>query len=620
MLRYITSTVILLTLSASGLAAMGTIVVDGTTCTLTDAILAANSDAPVGGCTGASGVDTLTLNADVVLTSADTTNSSSIGGSFAGLPDVTSTLILEAGTGSEVSRDLALVCTDTGVGHFRLFNVTANASLTLDGITLRNGCAANGGAVFIAGDGQLIVGDSSFLGNTAQSSTDPVASGGALFFVGSSAFSSIQGSLLQGNEARSPTGSATGGAIFTDIFSTSLTQISETDFIANRAIAGTSGASSSALGGAINGWNVLTVSDSTFVQNEALAQGLGASALGGGVLLSGNTEVFRTIFRENLARGGPGGLGDSGGYLGTPFALEDCLFEANRSEGGNNPAGDGGDATAGGASIFGGIVRRTTFVGNVAAAGNSDLGTGGMARGGGMYWDASVDMSQATLSENQALGGDSSPGDGGAAIGGGVFHRQGLPIVHHLTAVGNLARGGAGSLTDGAASAGGLCIHCVLPASLPIVFDNNLLAGNLAQDGAGAPVGSDCEGGTGVASSGFNLAETPGTCNFGGPNDQVGIDPMVLALMDDGCTNMLPGGGCVPVHPLSPSSPALDAGSCTSSGATEDARGSTRPFDDPTIANVDDGCDIGAYELGPVNLFSDGFESGDTIAWTLTVP
>ena len=47
-----------------------TIIVDETSCTLGDAITAANTDAAVGGCTAGSGADTIELTTDVTLTEA----------------------------------------------------------------------------------------------------------------------------------------------------------------------------------------------------------------------------------------------------------------------------------------------------------------------------------------------------------------------------------------------------------------------------------------------------------------------------------------------------------------------------------------------------------------------
>jgi PKD repeat protein len=53
--------------------------------------------------------------------------------------------------------------------------------------------------------------------------------------------------------------------------------------------------------------------------------------------------------------------------------------------------------------------------------------------------------------------------------------------------------------------------------------------------------------------------------------------------------------GSTPTMALLFGSPAIDQGSCP--GFTADQRGAARPSDFPSIANVGDGCDIGAYEV-----------------------
>ena len=70
----------------------------------------------------------------------------------------------------------------------------------------------------------------------------------------------------------------------------------------------------------------------------------------------------------------------------------------------------------------------------------------------------------------------------------------------------------------------------------------------------------------------------------------------------------------------------IDHGSCP--GEIADQRGFANPasagraVDEPSVVDADDGCDIGAVELGAVLplLFSDGFESQDTSRWSLSVP
>ncbi len=55
-------------LLAASAAQAADITVDGTNCTLADAITAANTDASAGNCPACSGADTITLQADVTLT------------------------------------------------------------------------------------------------------------------------------------------------------------------------------------------------------------------------------------------------------------------------------------------------------------------------------------------------------------------------------------------------------------------------------------------------------------------------------------------------------------------------------------------------------------------------
>jgi hypothetical protein len=98
--------------------------------------------------------------------------------------------------------------------------------------------------------------------------------------------------------------------------------------------------------------------------------------------------------------------------------------------------------------------------------------------------------------------------------------------------------------------------------------------------------GNDCSGV--IISQGYNL-DSDNTCNLIATGDITNTNPLLSPLADnDGSTF---------THALLDSSPALDAGSCP--GTTSDQRGFTRPIDIPTFSNVDDGCDIGAYELDP---------------------
>jgi len=113
-----------------------------------------------------------------------------------------------------------------------------------------------------------------------------------------------------------------------------------------------------------------------------------------------------------------------------------------------------------------------------------------------------------------------------------------------------------------------------------------------------SPTGGNCFG-TGITDGGGNLADdaTCGTI----PSTLTGLDP---TLADNG--------GPTLTHSLLEGSSAIDAaGAC---GLFTDQRGFDR---------VDGLCDSGSFELGAIDpslIFEDGFESGNTSAWTKTVP
>jgi hypothetical protein len=74
-------------------------------------------------------------------------------------------------------------------------------------------------------------------------------------------------------------------------------------------------------------------------------------------------------------------------------------------------------------------------------------------------------------------------------------------------------------------------------------------------------------------------------------------------------------GGPTWTHALGGSSPAIDAGD--PAGCT-DYSGAPLPQDQRGAPRVGV-CDLGAFELA-MPLFADGFESGDTNAWSSTLP
>ena len=188
-------------------------------CSLADAITAANSDTATGGCGAGNGADTITLTADITLGAA--------------LPYITSKITI-AGVNYFIS----------GADSYLIFRVGGAGNLTLNNLTLKNGRSQDeGGAIY--NDGKLHVNSSTFSNNSATNRGGAISNKGTL---------RITRSTFNGNRA---TGGqyGIGGAISdTD---TARTTINNSTFYQNRAD----------FGGAINVYGNVTVTNSTFVAN-----------------------------------------------------------------------------------------------------------------------------------------------------------------------------------------------------------------------------------------------------------------------------------------------------------------------------------------------------------------
>ncbi|MEM7052323.1 MAG: FG-GAP-like repeat-containing protein [Acidobacteriota bacterium] len=645
----------------------GTIVIDGV-CTLSDAILSANSNSDVGACTGSGGVETLVLDSPVTLTVADTVNSSAFSGDFAGLPDVTSELVIAAGTASLIERDSGLGCVANGPDFFRLFNVLTGGRLILRGLTLQGGCAGRGGAIAVRVEAGLELEDCRLIANQAQASPgSSTTRGGAVFAQKDSTGVVVTGTLFADNRADAAATvdvAAEGGALYLEPNAIVEATIAESTFRRNQALGG---AGQAARGGAIAAGVVTLASivETSFEENLALGGdgNAGGAAEGGALFVAASTTLTELVFVGNSAVGGDG-TGDSGGvalggavfreFGSSPVAWSGLVFERNQTVGGNSTSAAGGGAqggalsavdvdieraffelnssfggsgvtggfaAAGGAQVDnGGSLRQVSFVGNRTRGGDGTSGDGGGANGGALRSIGELEVTAATASENEVRAGDSATASGGQASGGGMSIFDGS--LSHVTVTGNRVIAGSGGESDGTAVGGGVFVGSVFP------FDNSILAGNTRADGGGSPIANDCFR-LGVSDSqGFNLVEAPDNCDFSASGDQTGLDPLLGALRRMNCSVPLPNGLCLPVQVPDIASPALDQGSCVVSTATEDARGFARPFDNPGTADAADGCDIGAVEYTDANddgledgreIFGDGFESGDTAAWSQEV-
>jgi predicted outer membrane repeat protein len=240
-------------------------------------------------------------------------------------PDVYHTLTIQEGT---ITRSTAL-----GTALFRFFEVSVNATLSLDGVTLSNGnvndyggailvdtsypsngnlalvnnstfinnTALGGGAIAIEGSAGIIS-NSTFTGNSSTGSSNSLFGGGAiiLVFPDTQATSDVGAleldgpctlNLLTSSTFSNNTSTSTGGAIA--VFGCAIDVISDSTFTAN---------SATIEGGAIeiNEGAVATIANSTIALNSSATQG------GGIDINSGNLgNLVSTIVATNTAPTGP---------------------------------------------------------------------------------------------------------------------------------------------------------------------------------------------------------------------------------------------------------------------------------------------------------------------------
>src|SRR5262245_9216050 len=151
---------LLMTLGVSAVLAY-TITVDGTTCTLINAITTANSDTDTGGCVqtpaATAGADTVVLQPSSAHT-LTATNNNTYGAN--GLPVVISEMTIEGNT-STITRD-------SGAENFRILAVSGTGKLTLKATTISGGVTSGSGGGIFNRNGLVTLIDSTVSGNSAD--------------------------------------------------------------------------------------------------------------------------------------------------------------------------------------------------------------------------------------------------------------------------------------------------------------------------------------------------------------------------------------------------------------------------------------------------------------------
>ena len=333
---------------AANVATAGTIAV-GATCTLPDAVTAANTDTATGGCAAGSGADTIVLEPGAVYTLAAVDNADANGPN--GLPAVTSPIAIE-GNDATVERSSA-----PGTPDFRLFSVRRgpafDGALTLRALTVRGGrvqtvyaADCGGGGAIRARTVELTLDRVTLADNeVAADGVEPCFGGGAIF--------------------------ANGGAL----------AISRSAIVGNRSAAG--GGGIQAAGG------LLELSDTVVDGNRASDSFVGH---GGGLQVQGgNTHIARSTISGNVAAEG-GGI----------WINNEESTIANTTISGNRATGtdDGNSGTAGGIVTYANLeLLNSTITGNDAVD-----ATPGPAPAGGVYYGSSFVLRNTIVAGNTVGG------------------------------------------------------------------------------------------------------------------------------------------------------------------------------------------------------------------------
>jgi len=368
------------------------------TCSLADAITAANTDKAVGECPAGDGADTIKLSGSITL---DAT-----------LPHITSEITIE-GRGFTIS----------GNERFRIFYVSAG-TLTIDDLIMTKGMADEidiGGQTYIGGGAIVNLGELSITGGTFA---DNLADYGGAIYNRSSRLS-ITNSTFTNNYAY-----LNGGAIYNR---SSRLSITNSTFTNNHSV--------EERGGAIDNQGELSITDSTFLDNSA---DIGGGALHNyGNIVSSSVSIINSTFTGNSTDGNEGGAISNRlaklSITGSTFTSNSARFQGGavynyNSRGelgitnsifvGNHSDGDGGAIKSTDSELS---VTNSTFIENSADDGGAIYNRSGK-----------LSITNSTFSGNHS-----------DDYGGGIYFLfegslRNKATFTHLTLVNNFANHGGG--------------------------------------------------------------------------------------------------------------------------------------------------------------------------------
>ena len=563
------------------------ITVDGTTCTLVDAIRAANMNAAVNGCaSGAAGVDTIDLQADTTLTA-------SFGNYYdsdTGLPLVTEDLIL-SGNGHAITRDAT-------ADPFRILAIADSLTVTINDTTISGGNSqSTGGGIYADEDVTLTLNNAVISGNRAGLETDTSPNytfynegyGGGIFQDGGTL--TIIDSEITGNTADSPDcfynsynqqtycyySNGKGGGIFLDIGDLTVTDSTVSGNTAVREGGGLYFNSEPIYGGPPN-YDYLPSTDYALITGSRF-EGNYSGEEGGAIYHDGGTmRIERSVISGNTADQEGGGIYVELG----PLYLIDSIVSDNTA--GNE---GGGIYTDGPLTLSG-----TTVSGNEAGS-----------YGGGIHVDdaGTVEIVNSTISNNTAT---TDNGGGINFDSADADNRYGFlsNTITHTTLTGNTAGGTGGGVA---------LVDDYYSGYAPVaVLERTIVSGNTAGGAGdeidGAPGNVTADEFNVLGDSGKNNADafnnfTPGASDITATSD--GTNPTAIGGILN--TTLADNGGPTLTHLLVDLSPALDT---APDGPAADQRGGPRPLS----AAFDSGAVEGTTPLG-VAVFMSTRAAGTTV-------
>ena len=556
--RLVLATVLALPAIPAPAAQAATINVDGTSCSLWDAVQAIVSAADYGACTAAPGTsygsgDTLNLNSSThTVSTALPTLPSSITLQVNG----NNATVLWTGSGrlwtidgAELTvRELTIRGTSSVSSGLRVQN---GATVTIEDVRMESlSSSGSGGAILAIEGSTVVIEDSRLRNNTARSV------GGAVAAFDNDTRVVLENVEVVGNRAAGGGGIATAFGAQAEIDGAEIRQ--------NEATIGDGGGIWVVFGGSVSVTGSLIAENVAAEDGGGIAAGWGEGSGGGGQVM-----VRDSVVQDNRA----------GGYGGGISVIDDSHLELSGSRIAQNEAGLRG----GGISV---TILATANISDSSVVGNTAIDGGGIEIQG-----AAARLEGVTIAGNTAT-----------RYGGGLHLQGGLVHAVNVTLSGNQAPDGSAARLNNTST---------LTLSFVTVADHQGSAA-LSVDGTSTlrlkhtllvnPAVDECQLDTGatLAVQGVVLADD-NSCS----DPSITIDPALRSTLGPLQNN----GGLTDTHALLPGSPALDAidpTECTDwdgNPVITDQRGSGRP--------QNGGCDVGAFEFRTSGGGGGGSGGGD---------